>query len=114
MVGLGRLCQINARLKQAKPEAAELPFCGITILFAGDLWQLPPVGDYALSTQKKVERGSISREESYTECLMMQPTAKDLKCDNKEQKINILESSLKDWPQESSHCPIGKNGPVMI
>ena len=52
MVGLGRLSQINARLKQAKPEAAELPFGGITILLAGDLHQLHPVGDFSQNTQK--------------------------------------------------------------
>ena len=52
MVGLGRLSQIHARLKQAKPEAADQPFGGITILLAGDLRQLHPVGDLPFYSQK--------------------------------------------------------------
>ena len=52
MVGLGRLSQIHARLKQAKPEAADLPFGGVTILLAGDLRQLHPVGDLPFYSQK--------------------------------------------------------------
>ena len=45
MIGLGRLAQINARLKETKPEYADQPFGGLTILLAGDLRQLPPIGD---------------------------------------------------------------------
>ena len=52
MVGLGRLSQIDARLKQAKPQAADKPFGGITILLAGDLRQLQPVGDLPLYSDK--------------------------------------------------------------
>ena len=52
MVGLGRLSQIHARLKQAKPEAADQSFGGITILLAGDLRQLHPVGDLPFYSQK--------------------------------------------------------------
>ena len=51
MVGLGRLAQINKRLKQAKPEQQELPFGGITILLSGDFRQLPPVLDLALYSE---------------------------------------------------------------
>ena len=56
MIGLGRLSQINARLKQARPEGADLPFGGITILLAGDFRQLPPVGDFALFTKNGGEK----------------------------------------------------------
>ena len=56
MVGLGRLSQIHARLKQAKPEAADQPFGGITILLAGDLRQLHPVGDLPFYSQKGGEQ----------------------------------------------------------
>ena len=56
MVGLGRLSQINARLKQAKPEAADQPFGGVTILLAGDLRQLHPVGDLPFYSKKGGEQ----------------------------------------------------------
>ena len=35
MIGLGRLHQINQRLKQARPNHSDLPFGGITVLLAG-------------------------------------------------------------------------------
>ena len=35
MLGLGRMQQINARLKQARPNNSDLPFGGISILLAG-------------------------------------------------------------------------------
>ena len=40
MVGLGRLSQINQRLRQAKPQASDLSFGGLTVMLAGDLRQL--------------------------------------------------------------------------
>ena len=48
MIGVGRLNQIHARLKQAKPEHADKLFGGLTVMLAGDLRQLAPVGDYTL------------------------------------------------------------------
>ena len=37
MIGLGRLMQINSRLKQAKPQLVDKPFSGISVLLFGDL-----------------------------------------------------------------------------
>ena len=43
MIGVGRLNQIHVRLKQAKPEAADQPFGGLTVMLAADICQLSPV-----------------------------------------------------------------------
>ena len=52
MVGLGRLSQINERLKQAKPQTSDLSFGGLTVMLVGDLRQLQPVGDLPLYSKK--------------------------------------------------------------
>ena len=46
MLGLGRLAQINRRLKQAK--CSTEPFGGLSVILSGDLRQLPPVLDLPL------------------------------------------------------------------
>ena len=51
MIGLGRLSQIDSRLKEIRPDYADQAFGGLTILLAGDLRQLPPVGDLSIYTQ---------------------------------------------------------------
>ena len=43
MVSTTRLYQIDQRLKQAKPENADLPFGGMSVILMGDYAQLPPV-----------------------------------------------------------------------
>ena len=68
MVGLGRLAQINKRLKQAKPEQQELPFGGITILLSGDFRQLLLFWTWH-STLNQVAQHSNVKEEFSIECL---------------------------------------------
>ena len=48
MMGKGRLSQIDSRLRQARPQARDKPFGGMSIIIAGDFKQLPPVFDPAL------------------------------------------------------------------
>ena len=48
MCGKKRFYQIDHRLREAFPLYADVPFGGRSILLAGDLRQLPPVGDLAL------------------------------------------------------------------
>ena len=48
MCGKKRFYQIDHRLREAFPLQADVPFGGRSILLAGDLRQLPPVGDLAL------------------------------------------------------------------
>ena len=45
MVGRGMMEAIDRRLKQARPNAKDQPFGGISIMIAGDFRQLPPVGN---------------------------------------------------------------------
>ena len=52
MIGLGRLAQISSRLKEIRPEYADQDFGGLTILLAGDLRQLPPIGDLSMYSEK--------------------------------------------------------------
>ena len=52
MIGLGRLAQIDSRLKEIRPAHADMAFGGLSMLLAGDFRQLPPVGDLALYSQK--------------------------------------------------------------
>ena len=52
MIGLGRLAQIDSRLKELRPEFADQAFGGLSMLLAGDFRQLPPVCDLALYSQK--------------------------------------------------------------
>ena len=51
MLGLGRMSQISSRLKEIRPEYADQPFGGLTILLAGDLRQLPPIGDLPMFSE---------------------------------------------------------------
>ena len=51
MIGLGRLAQISSRLKEIRPDYADQPFGGLTILLAGDLRQLPPIGDLSMYSE---------------------------------------------------------------
>ena len=56
MVGLGRLYQIDFRLKQAL--CSSEPFGGASVMLAGDIRQLPPVGDlplYSVADDKNEE-----------------------------------------------------------
>ena len=69
MIGVGRLNQIHVRLKQAKPEAADQPFGGLTVMLAGDLRQLAPVGDHTLFSTTGGDRPH-QQEECCTECSM--------------------------------------------
>ena len=48
MISPLRLFQIDQRLRQAKPEAADQPFGGVSVIMMGDYAQLPPVCDKAL------------------------------------------------------------------
>ena len=48
MVSTTRLYQIDQRLKQARPENADLPFGGISVILMGDYAQLPPVKEKAV------------------------------------------------------------------
>ena len=48
MMGMGRLSHIDARLRQARPQARDKPLGGMSIMIAGDFKQLPPVFDPAL------------------------------------------------------------------
>ena len=52
MIGLGRLKQIDGRLKEIRPLSKNKAFGGITIVLAGDFRQLPPVGDLPLFSTK--------------------------------------------------------------
>ena len=55
MMGFLRLAQIDSRLRQARPQGKDKPFGGISVMIAGDLRQLPPVGDmplYKVPTKK--------------------------------------------------------------
>ena len=51
MIGLGRLSQIDSRLKEIRPNNADQAFGALTILLAGDLRQLPHVGDLSIYSQ---------------------------------------------------------------
>ena len=44
-IGRNLLTHIDARLRQAFPESAYVPFGGRSIILVGDLGQLPPVMD---------------------------------------------------------------------
>jgi ATP-dependent DNA helicase PIF1 len=112
MVGLGRFSQINRRLKQAKPEAADLPFGGLTILLAGDLRQLLPIGDYPLYSQKGGElfhqQGRVLYKlfDKETYCLHQQMRQQG--SDNQEfrEQLERLATggfNISDWKQWSEH-----------
>ena len=58
MIGLKRMAQIDQRLKEIFSDKSEEIFGGRSILLAGDLRQLPPVGDlplYNTSSKKSAE-----------------------------------------------------------
>uniref|UniRef100_T1IVW9 ATP-dependent DNA helicase n=1 Tax=Strigamia maritima TaxID=126957 RepID=T1IVW9_STRMM len=48
MLGLNLLLKIDQRLRQAKPESADVQFDGLFVYLFGDFAQLPPVGDKPL------------------------------------------------------------------
>ena len=48
MCGQWMLYAIDQRCRQAKPKSADKPFGNLTMMLAGDLTQLPPVGDRSL------------------------------------------------------------------
>ena len=53
MVGLYMLYMIDKRLRELKPEAADQPFGGISVILMGDFAQLEPVKDQPLYAKKK-------------------------------------------------------------
>lgn len=50
MLGLNLFFKVDQRLRDAKPQLANLPFGGLCIYLVGDWSQLPPVCDYSLYT----------------------------------------------------------------
>ena len=53
MIGLRFLRQIDQRLREVFSDRSHLPFGGVSVLLAGDLRQLPPIGDAALCNRSK-------------------------------------------------------------
>lgn len=112
MVGLGRLSQIDARLRQAKPEAADTPFGGVTILLAGDLRQLQPVGDLPLYSKKGghpfQERGRLLYRlfDDLTYQLYQQMRQQGAENEEFKQQLERLATgnfSIDDWKRWSKH-----------
>ena len=60
MIGKKRFYQIDHRLREAFPRAADVPFGGRSILLAGDLRQLPPVGDLPIYNKNP---GSLQQQQ---------------------------------------------------
>ena len=64
MMGLGMLRKIDVRLKEARPNRADVPFGGMSIMLAGDLNQLPPIGDTPLYQPHRSQKRTVFTEHS--------------------------------------------------
>ena len=64
MMGLGMLRKIDVRLKEARPNMGDVPFGGVSIMLAGDLNQLPPIGDTPLYQTARSLKRNVFTEHS--------------------------------------------------
>ena len=64
MMGLGMLRKIDVRLKEARPNRGDEPFGGMSIMLAGDLNQLPPIGDTPLYQSARSLKRNVYTEHS--------------------------------------------------
>ena len=64
MMGLGMLRKIDVRLKEARPNRGDMPFGGLSLMIAGDINQLPPIGDTALYQPSRSLKRSVFTEHS--------------------------------------------------
>ena len=107
MIGLGRLSQIDGRLREAKPEKADKPFGGMTLMISGDLRQLPPVGDIPLFrkqgiTQKHHQRGRVLYQlfdcDTYHLNIQQRQTgAENEEFRNQLERLAAGEFTVQDW-----------------
>ena len=64
MIGCRMLGMIDARLRQAFPNAADQVFGGRSVILVGDFGQLPPVGDSPVWSEPKTSRAMEKRGQS--------------------------------------------------
>ena len=67
MVSAVMMYQIDARLRQAKPEQANWSFGGLSVILMGDFAQLPPVNHKAMFEVKQTTKASAKGKLAYFE-----------------------------------------------
>ena len=110
MVGRHQLSLIHRRLCQAPPQGACESFGGISLIFFGDMGQLPPVGDSPLYRSAATEGSATNqgRQLYMTFHVVVQLTKIIRQCGNDELQIKFRNSlqrlrdgcpSYEDWNQ---------------